>query len=154
MRRTNPVGEVYPPDAYVFGNVDGERVASVRKAWQETCRRAGISDLHFHDLRREFACRLIETGSRDHDVRDFLGHANITATSRYLRSGLGRLSEAIDRLEAGSPESVAHKSHKQSQRTNASKDDKGEVLQEEQDKSGPRWDRTNDSLIKSQVLYH
>jgi len=27
----------------------------VKKAWQMTCEQAGIVDLHFHDLRREFA---------------------------------------------------------------------------------------------------
>jgi hypothetical protein len=60
---------------------------------------AGITDLHFHDLRREFACRLLESNADLHDVRDFLGHANITTTSTYLRSTPVRLARALDRLD-------------------------------------------------------
>ena len=82
MRRTDPTGQALPPEAYVFGDGVGERLTSIRTAWRNTCRRAGIEDLHFHDLRREFACRLLESSADLHDVRDFLGHANITTTSR------------------------------------------------------------------------
>ena len=57
-------------------------------------------DLHFHDLRREFACRLMESSADLHDVRDFLGHANITTTSRYVRSTPVRLAQALERMEA------------------------------------------------------
>jgi hypothetical protein len=58
-------------------------------------------DLHFHDLRREFACRLLESRAELHDVRDFLGHANITTTSTYPRSTPLRLARALSLLEAG-----------------------------------------------------
>ena len=100
MRRTDPMGHPLPPDAYVFGNAVGEPLTSIRTAWRNTCRRAGIRDLHFHDLRREFACRLLESSADLHDVRDFLGHANITTTSRYLRSTPVRLAQALERMEA------------------------------------------------------
>ena len=33
-------------------------------------------------------------------MRDFLGHANITTTSRYLRSTPVRLAQALERMEA------------------------------------------------------
>jgi hypothetical protein len=39
-------------------------------------------------------------------VRDFLGHANITTTSRYLRSTPVRLAQALERMEAAA-ETVA-----------------------------------------------
>ena len=100
MRRTDPTGQLLPPDAYVFGNAVGERLTSIKTAWRNTCRRAGIEGLHFHDLRREFACRLLESSSDLHDVRDFLGHANITTTSRYVRSTPVRLAQALERMEA------------------------------------------------------
>lgn len=101
MRRHGPDGKEHAADAYVFGNDVGEQVASIKTAWRATCRRAGIRDLHFHDLRREFGSRLIESGADQHDVRDFLGHANITTTSRYLRSTPLRLERALATLEAG-----------------------------------------------------
>jgi integrase len=93
MRRTDPTGQPSPPDAYVFGNGVGERLTSIKTAWRNTCRRAGTEDLHFHDLRREFACRLLESSADLHDVRDFLGHAHITTTSRYVRSTPVRLAQ-------------------------------------------------------------
>ena len=52
MRRHTPDGTLYGPQRYVFGNDVGERAKSVRTAWENTCERAGIENLHFHDLRR------------------------------------------------------------------------------------------------------
>jgi integrase len=78
MRRTGPDGKDHAADKFVFGNEVGEQIGSIKTAWRATCRRAGIRGLHFHDLRREFGSRLLESGAAQHDVRDFLGHANIT----------------------------------------------------------------------------
>ncbi len=124
MRRHGPDGAQHGSDAFVFGNECGEQVAFPKLAWAVTVLRAHGHDvtwasggkklspesraaykkinLHFHDLRREFASRLRESGAPDHDVRDFLGHANITTTSRYLRSTPVRLATSLDRLEGAS----------------------------------------------------
>lgn len=91
MRRHGPDGREHGPDAFAFGNEVGERIGTIKTAWLAACRRAGIQDLHFHDLRREFASRLRESGASDHDVRDWLGHANIATTSRYLATTRTRL---------------------------------------------------------------
>ena len=100
MRRADPKGNPFPPDAFVFGNEFGKRIWSVKTAWRNTCRLAGISNLHFHDLRREFACRLLESKAGLCDVKEFFGHANVTTTSRYLRSTPVRLVEALKRMAA------------------------------------------------------
>lgn len=55
----------------------------------------------------EFACRLLESSADLHDVRDFLGHANITTTSTYLRSTPVRLARALDRLDPEPPKPAA-----------------------------------------------
>jgi len=55
MRRTGPDSKEHKATAYVFGNAVGEHVGSIKTAWKAACRRAGISGLHFHDLRREAA---------------------------------------------------------------------------------------------------
>ena len=86
-------GLAFGSDHFVFGNEVGERIGTVRTAWVATCRRAGIQDLHFHDLRREFASSLLEAGAAHHDVRDWLGHSNITTTSQYLKSTPVRLQQ-------------------------------------------------------------
>jgi integrase len=99
FRQLAPDGTIHPASAFVFGNECGERIESSKTAWYATCQRAGITGLRFHDLRREFACRLLESGAQHHDVRDFLGHANITTTSRYLASTPVRLERALARME-------------------------------------------------------
>ena len=110
MRQHGPDGTAFGPEAFVFGNKVGEKINSVKTAWAGTCRRAGISGLQIRDVRREFASRLRESGASVHDVRDFLGHANITTTSRYLASTPLRLEQALANLEAGNRRtSVAQK---------------------------------------------
>lgn len=131
MRRHAPDGREHPPSAYVFGNETGERVAGIRRQWEdavllahghtpartrgkltaETQAAYHAIDLHVHDLRREFACSLLESGAALHDVQAFLGHANITTTSRYLQSAPVRLEQALTRMEAAA--GFAHHSHKQ-----------------------------------------
>ncbi|MCL4849267.1 MAG: site-specific integrase [Acidobacteria bacterium] len=86
---------------YVFGDEVGRRVASVKTAWRTACRRAGLANVHPHDLRREFASRLLETPAIGlHLVRDWLGHSNIKTTSRYLAATVPALQEAARRFEA------------------------------------------------------
>jgi len=103
MRTTDPKGKEFGPGAYVFGNEVGERVACLKTAWKATCRRPGIVNLHFHDLRREFASRLLESGATLAEVQACLGHANITMTSRYLGTtdaGLQRAFRPFERASA------------------------------------------------------
>jgi integrase len=92
----------------VFGNEVGEQIASIKTAWYAACRRANITGLCFHDLRREFASRVRETpGNFDHEVRDLLGHANISTTSRYLGSTPETRERAMQRFERHLRESDA-----------------------------------------------
>ena len=102
LRRHAPDGTEHGPNAYVFGNDVGEPVADIRAAWKATCTRAEIAGLHFHDLRREFASRLLESRVGLHDIKTILGHANITTTSVYLQSSLEGIERAMThaRLEA------------------------------------------------------
>jgi len=62
MRRHDPAGEEFPPTARVFGDELGNPVGSIKKAWRTATRKAGISNLRFHDLRREAASTLLERG--------------------------------------------------------------------------------------------
>ena len=45
-------------------------------------------------------CRLLDSSADLHDVRDCLGHAHITTTSRYVRRTPVRLAQALERMEA------------------------------------------------------
>ena len=123
MRSLAPDGVPFGPQAYVFGNLVGERVGSIKKAWMTTVLRAhghtpewepgGRKNhltaasracyrrigLHFHDLRREFGSRVLESGSSLVEARDLLGHANISQTSTYLQSTAKSLGLAIEKKE-------------------------------------------------------
>jgi integrase len=77
--------EDLPSNLYPFGNELGEKVKGFQTAWRLACRRAGINRLRFHDLRRESGSRLTETpGVRLTDVRDYLGHRDVSQTHKYL----------------------------------------------------------------------
>jgi integrase len=99
MRRHDPDGHPFPADAFVLGNEIGGRVASVKTAWQAACRRANITDLHFHDLRREAGSRWMEAGVPLATIQKWLGHANISQTSVYLSTTTAGEHEAMRRFE-------------------------------------------------------
>jgi integrase len=86
LRRNGPDGKPLADDAHVFGNEVGERQDSIKTAWRTTCRKAGIDDLHFHDLRREAASRWLEAGVPLLIVSYLLGHAQVTTTNQYSAS--------------------------------------------------------------------
>ena len=46
------------------------------------------------------ACWGLESSADLHDVRDCLGHAHITTTSRYVWTTPVRLAQALERMEA------------------------------------------------------
>lgn len=88
-RRNDPAGEPLPPEAYVFGDEIGRRRQSIKTAWRLTCKRAKITDLHFHDLRREAGSRWMDAGVPLATIQRWLGHHNISQTSKYLAASLG-----------------------------------------------------------------
>ncbi len=87
------------PEHDVFGAEDGERIKTVKTAWKLANRRAGIRGLHFHDLRREGASRLLESDALPHFVQAVLGHANISTTSTYLSITDAGMQQIMARVE-------------------------------------------------------
>jgi integrase len=58
-------------------------------------------DLHWHDLRHEFASRLVEGGVAITEVAALLGHASVVTTERYVSHALARLKTSAAVLERG-----------------------------------------------------
>ena len=128
LRQHAPDGKEHGLNAYVFGDEAGSRVTGIRRQWEDavllahgqipTRRRGKLTaaaraafqsiDLHVHDLRREFASRLLESSADIHDVQMFLGHADITTTSRYLQSTPTRLARVPERMESAASADGAH----------------------------------------------
>ena len=98
-------GEKYPATAYVFGNEVGQRINDVKTAWLATCKRAKITDLRLHDLRREAGSRWLDGGVALHTVRDWLGHTSVAQTSTYLPTTAKTSHDAMRRFEAVRAES-------------------------------------------------
>jgi integrase len=60
---------------------DGDRFIHLLRGLKEAAKRAGISNLHWHDLRRTHGCRLLqEQGWRLEMVKDQLGHRSVVQT--------------------------------------------------------------------------
>jgi integrase len=84
MRKLDSAGKEFPAEAYVFGNAVGERVKSVRTAWENATEAAGLTGLQLRDLRHEAGSRFDEAGVPITYTSKILGHTNLNTMSRYL----------------------------------------------------------------------
>lgn len=67
---------------WVITRHDGQRLQSVRNGLASACQRAGLKDVHPHDLRRTFASHLVQAGVSIQAVSGLLRHADIGITHR------------------------------------------------------------------------
>ena len=74
-------------------------MTSIRTAWEAARARAGLADLHLADLRHEAASRLENVGVPTTYVSKFLGHRNLSTTTRYLNATIRGLRLAVEKLE-------------------------------------------------------
>lgn len=56
---------------------------SIRKAWDEALKRAGITNLRFHDLRHTFATYAAESGASNLELATAMGHETLQMLQRY-----------------------------------------------------------------------
>lgn len=64
--------------------------------WQETMVKAGISGLHFHDLRHEATSRLFESGLGMMEVMSITGHSTAEMVKRYSHFSAIKIIEKLD----------------------------------------------------------
>lgn len=126
--RVDKKGHNRPGNAPLISNRVGDAIGRFRTAWEGTVLRAhghvpkkgkplrdaktnnltpdarrlfaGIN-LHWHDLRHEYACRLAERGVPITKIQYLLGHASVVTTERYIHHTLAELSKAAAVLESG-----------------------------------------------------
>ncbi|HET6464863.1 MAG TPA: tyrosine-type recombinase/integrase, partial [Nitrospiria bacterium] len=86
---------------YVFPVADGSHIKgdAVSMAFIRTCRRIGILDFRFHDLRHTFASMLVQRGVDLYRVQRLLGHRDARMTQRYAHLSPENLREAVAVLD-------------------------------------------------------
>lgn len=72
--------------------------------FRKLAEKAGVKDLHFHDLRHDFATRVRRAGHGLDVVQQLLGHTTPAMTMRYAHLGKAELQAAVNAI---APASVA-----------------------------------------------
>jgi integrase len=88
-----------PESLYVFTDRNGNRYKSVDTSFPTACRRAGIADFHFHDLRHTFASQLAEAKVPIATLSRLLGHKRLVSTMRYAHLSDSHMINAVKLLD-------------------------------------------------------
>jgi integrase len=88
-----------PDSPYVFCLASGERIKSIRNAFESACKAANIADFTIHDLRHTCAAWLVSSGVPLPEVRDLLGHSTIVMTEKYAHLAPRRVRDAVAMLD-------------------------------------------------------
>jgi integrase len=73
---------------------------SFKHNWARTCERAGVHDLHFHDLRHTFSTWLTQCGVDYAVIQTLKGEPLPGSAKYYIHHWDGRLRDAVGRLES------------------------------------------------------
>lgn len=97
---------------------DGSRTPTIRKmrvddqrAWNAACRRAGIEDFRFHDLRHTWASWLIQSGVPLSVLQEMGGWESIEMVRRYAHLAPNHLTEHAKQIDSIFSDGVPNMSH-------------------------------------------
>jgi site-specific recombinase XerD len=81
MRHRNRIQSI--ETRFVFCRLNGEPIKRFDSAGRRICKIAKINDFHYHDLRHTFCSNLLLSGANIKDLKEMIGHSNISMTDRY-----------------------------------------------------------------------
>ena len=84
-------GRIFPSDS-------GGRLVTLKKSFAQVLEQAGIDNFRWHDMRHDFASRLVMKGVPLNTVRELCGHAELATTLRYAHLAPDHKSDAIAML--------------------------------------------------------
>ena len=92
------LGSMPRRSGYLFVNRQGGKMSSIKTAWGNAIRKAGIEDFHFHDLRHTVATRLARAKVTESVIAMIHGHKRSTMTARYINPHWDEMAEAVEVL--------------------------------------------------------
>jgi integrase len=85
-----------PNPEYRFGPMfHGVTQNACTRAFQRAAERAGLEDLHFHDLRHEATSRLFEHGLNVMEAASITGHKDLRMLKRYTHLDASKLADKL-----------------------------------------------------------
>lgn len=86
----------------ISGSVFGYRTDSISYAFRRACAKAGLENLHFHDLRHEATSRLFENTDLDvMEIKGITGHKSLAMLVRYSHLRAHRLADRLAGKQRG-----------------------------------------------------
>ncbi len=77
----------------------GKPYKDIKRGFNMACKRAGIRDFRFHDLRHTCASHLVMQGVDLTTVSRLLGHKDVTMTLIYSHLSPKHMTQAVDVLD-------------------------------------------------------
>lgn len=97
-----PTGWVFPsrPNGKNGGHAGQRCRTAVRWMWERIRRRAGLPDVHIHDLRRTCATWMVSGGENLMVIKEVMGHSSVSTTQIYAHAEQSAIRAALARYAA------------------------------------------------------
>jgi integrase len=92
-KRTAPHNLVFPSPK------SGKKMCQCDTAWRSLLKKAGVENFRWHDMRHDFASRLVMRGADLNTVRELLGHTDLKMTVRYAHLAPEHKLQAVKLLD-------------------------------------------------------